>query len=338
MSHADALRQLASRVGFAARKAKPHLGAGEVIRLLSPLYEVLDDIGQQLQSIGPRRAVKQEMLLLRSLATRGHPHDPKSIPQQEFVEKPQISQRAAVEETRLPAAMGRQVPPAVDNLVDAIVSALSGNVVEGDGDDDAVIDAFLASNSTTSTKTQTLPITSSSSSTTLPPSTPCRGALARGDVVNVLKHMPAAPGYERDVGVVGAGDPALGSFAEKMALFQPKDEVVAVSVPVKRSGKGYSVCAVVQDIQLPQDVPAPMAQDEVAVMLDLMHLPAVSDCRGDFRTTLTPLGLMTRLEITTFILDMKVRKVYGGDAIDFARWLVGKIVNRKAGEDCMTFV
>ena len=47
---AGALRLLARRVGFAARKAKPALDGTHQTRLLCPLYEVLDDLCQELEA------------------------------------------------------------------------------------------------------------------------------------------------------------------------------------------------------------------------------------------------------------------------------------------------
>ena len=65
------LRLLSQRIGFAARKAKGSLPEHHVVRLLAPLFDVLDDIGVELKagmlSSAPAN-VKDEIALLTVLA------------------------------------------------------------------------------------------------------------------------------------------------------------------------------------------------------------------------------------------------------------------------------
>ena len=70
--HMDALHALASRLGYALRKAKPALTAPEQIRLLSPISDVLDDIKIATTSSVDcaRPPVKKVISLLVALATR----------------------------------------------------------------------------------------------------------------------------------------------------------------------------------------------------------------------------------------------------------------------------
>ena len=67
----DALHALAARLGYAVRKARPRLSEAENIRLLSPIDEVLADIGISLRSSSveaARPSVRKEISLLASLA------------------------------------------------------------------------------------------------------------------------------------------------------------------------------------------------------------------------------------------------------------------------------
>jgi hypothetical protein len=77
---AATLRLLSQRVGFAARKAKGSLPEHHVVRLLAPLFEVLDDIGIELKAGGLKCApnnVIREVSLLASLAgTKPQPPPP----------------------------------------------------------------------------------------------------------------------------------------------------------------------------------------------------------------------------------------------------------------------
>jgi hypothetical protein len=75
---AQALRELAARVGYAARKAKV-LSESSRTRFLAPLYEVLDDIGDELHHLSSTCAnpldsapiyVSTEISILHSLASR----------------------------------------------------------------------------------------------------------------------------------------------------------------------------------------------------------------------------------------------------------------------------
>ena len=76
---ADTLRLLAKRLGFAARKSKPGLSSSHVTRLLSPIYDILDDIRAELragsvsQNVGNAEAhIQAEIQLLASLAIPCH--------------------------------------------------------------------------------------------------------------------------------------------------------------------------------------------------------------------------------------------------------------------------
>ena len=84
-THADDLRAYASRLGYAVRKALPRLSEAESIRLVSPVVDVLDDLGIALAPRGDdfdekfataSSGTKQEISLLAALAIR----DPEETP------------------------------------------------------------------------------------------------------------------------------------------------------------------------------------------------------------------------------------------------------------------
>ena len=76
----DVLRTLAARLGYAMRKAKPHLSENDSVRFLSLVQDVLDDIGMAVAPVPGKtakenmntapRVVRAEVDMLTRLATR----------------------------------------------------------------------------------------------------------------------------------------------------------------------------------------------------------------------------------------------------------------------------
>eukprot|EP00413_Alexandrium_margalefii_P025846 CAMPEP_0204560866 /NCGR_PEP_ID=MMETSP0661-20131031/32862_1 /ASSEMBLY_ACC=CAM_ASM_000606 /TAXON_ID=109239 /ORGANISM="Alexandrium margalefi, Strain AMGDE01CS-322" /LENGTH=323 /DNA_ID=CAMNT_0051568227 /DNA_START=42 /DNA_END=1013 /DNA_ORIENTATION=+ len=112
MTRADALWSLSRRLGYAARHSKAQLGEHDTICFLSPLFDVLQDLGDEMKprigspSVQLRSAsseIRMEISVLQALAVRGYSATPSASAAAVAQRKCRFADRDEVLEFAVPA-------------------------------------------------------------------------------------------------------------------------------------------------------------------------------------------------------------------------------------------